>query len=88
MIRLDDTSNCPLNESCIYCGTIQELVVATLESPVGVFCITMCDECGESGVCNRLPGLPVADAVRASLEHCAHLGIDGDEMAALMEAEH
>lgn len=85
MISLDDTSNCPLNESCVYCGTIQELVVATLESPVGVFCMTMCDECGERG---RLPGFPVAHAVRASLEHCGHLGIDADEMAALMEAEH
>lgn len=84
MNRLDDTGNCPLGEICIFCGTSQELAVATLESPVGVFCLTMCDDCGERG---RLPGFPVAYAVHASLEHCGHLGINADQMAAAMEAE-
>lgn len=81
MIDLDDISNCPLAGTCAVCGNTEDLDVGTLGTPVGVFCITLCPACVEYDQTPRLT--PVA-AVRASLEHCAHLGIDADQMAEAM----
>jgi hypothetical protein len=82
-VNLDDTSNCPLQEICIDCGKAGWLEVRTFSSMVGVFCLTMCDDCARP----RRPSFSVTTAVRRSLEHCGHLGIDADQMAALMEQE-
>jgi len=81
VIDLDDVSGCPLDSSCICCrGTAKQgLRVCTVGSPVGVFCVTMCSACIES---DELPNFAVVSAVRAVLEHCSHLGIDADQMAA------
>lgn len=84
MIDLDDPSRCPMDSSCIGCRGIWDLNVRTLDSPVGVFCVTLCTTCVEQG---DLPNFAVASAARAALEHCEHLGIDVDQMAAAMEAE-
>lgn len=56
----------------------------TVGSPVGVFCVTMCSACV---MWDQLPNFAVVSAVNAALEHCGHLGIDADQMAAAMEAD-
>lgn len=88
MIDLDDVSNCPLAEECSACGGAEfaeELFVATLTSPVGVYCITLCPPCTWRST--SLGSVPVATAVERSLDHCGHLGITADQMAAAMEEE-
>lgn len=84
MIRLDDTSGCPTAAECHDCGGAAELGVATLETTVGVFCLTLCDNCAEQGSAARIG---VVKAVTLVLGHCEHLGIDADQMEALLEAE-
>jgi hypothetical protein len=44
-------------------------------------CLTMCERCAASTVS---PPVAVATAVRLIAQHCIHLGIDVDEMAAAM----
>lgn len=78
MIDLDDTTNCPEGESCISCRGTLDLAVATIGSPVGVFCVTLCYACVRW---EEMPRFSAVSAVRASLEHCGHLGIDADQMA-------
>lgn len=78
-VDLDDTRACPVAASCAACEGVDGLGVGTLETPVGVFCVTLCDECVDAG---RLPRLAAVEAVRATLDHCGHLGIDADMMAA------
>ncbi|MQA12841.1 MAG: hypothetical protein GEV09_01365 [Pseudonocardiaceae bacterium] len=76
-LDLDATDTCPLDERCENCGTRDELDVATAATPVGIYCLTLCDACAdavpEPGGWSR--------AVGRVLEHCGHLGIDSDEMA-------
>lgn len=87
MIDLDDTSNCPLAAECAYCGVergADGLAVTTVEAVVGVFCLTVCRDCARTRIRSKV-GL--VQMVKLSLEHCGHLGIDADEMAALMEVE-
>lgn len=83
MTILDDTSRCPLGPLCLTCSA-RGSVIVTVETPVGVFCCTLCGTCSRDG--GRLPVLGWAQAVRMSLDHCAHLGIDADGMARLMDA--
>lgn len=78
-VDLDDTGNCPLEPACRTCGTSEGLAVATAQTVVGVYCLTTCPGCAAE----RMSVSPVK-AVKLSLEHCAHLGIDADEMAAAM----
>lgn len=82
MINLDDTSNCPVAPACFGCGTDDGLAVATLQTMVGVVCLTTCPDCAHGRI-----NLGLFAAVEKSLEHCVHLGIDADEMAAAMEVE-
>jgi len=84
MIHLDDTSECPMAAECRCCGGMSELDVATLESTVGVFCLTICADCAQQGSVEKIG---VVEAVTLVLGHCGHLGIDADQMEALMEAE-
>lgn len=82
---VDDTDNCPLLDHCATCGSTDELAVATIETPVGVYCTTLCGDCGEDARVNRPPGW--AAAMDLVARHCEHLGVDLDEMAALLETE-
>lgn len=84
MTDLDNTANCRLGNSCEGCGDIDSLTVATIGSPVGVFCMTLCGRCTPNPASWRLP---MVRAVHRTLEHCEHLDIDADQMAAAMEAE-
>jgi hypothetical protein len=85
MPSLDDTTRCPVDDTCATCGSPTNLAVATAETAVGVFCVTLCGTCGDDGALPRGRSWP--GAVHASLEHCGHLGIDADQMADLMEKE-
>lgn len=85
-VDLDDTTNCPQASSCFACTEVHDddqLAVATYTTPVGVVCVTMCGDCVETGP--DLSGW--GGAVELALEHCGHLGITGDEAAALIEQE-
>lgn len=81
---LDDTTRCPVGDSCVSCRGTEALSVHTVGSLVGVFCVTVCAPCVQW---EDLPNWAVASAANASLEHCAHLGITVDDMAELMELD-
>lgn len=82
---LDDTANCPKAAACASCGATEDLEVATVGTPVGVLCATVCASCSDGGRAPRPAGWGAAiDAVFA---HCIHLGIDADEMSALVADE-
>jgi hypothetical protein len=83
--RLDDTSRCPVADTCASCPSNEDLAVATAETPVGVYCLTLCASCADAG---RLPRPRSAPAtVLLVMEHCGHLGITADEAAELLDAE-
>lgn len=78
---LGDTSNCADGE-CEICGRVDNLAVGLHETPVGLHCLTTCEE--HSGAAPRLSW---PEAVDLALRHCQHIGLGADEMAALLEAE-
>lgn len=83
-VDLDDVSNCPVARVCEACGKAgRNRRVRTVGSQVGIGCITLCAQCGK----DNPPPMPVVTAVTAVMEHCEHLGITVDEMAALVDAE-
>jgi hypothetical protein len=84
MPDLDDVSTCPVADACARCLSTDGLTVVTGQTAVGIFCCTLCDVCDQG---RRLPVMNWTRAVAWSLEHCVHLGIDADQMAALMAAE-
>ena len=51
---------------------------------LGVACLTLCPRCAGSGV---VPPVSVGTAVRLTAQHCGHLGITVDEMAAALETD-
>lgn len=84
-VDLDATSHCPAPEACAFCGAVDDLAVATADTPVGVVCLPLCGSCAEAG---DLPSWPSWTAVVACvIEHCDHLGIDVDTAAAARRAE-
>ena len=83
-MSLDNTSNCPIGARCESCGTTKPRAVHTATTPVGVICLTLCDRCASSSL---TPRLAAATAARFVLDHCGHLGIDADQMEALMKKE-
>lgn len=83
-VALDDTSHCPDPAECESCGGTVDLGVVTIGTPLGVFCAPVCDRCIDDG---DLPRLSWSNAVHRVGDHCGHLGIDVDQMAAAMEAE-
>ena len=85
-LDLDDTSRCPLGVRCECCGVERDdLAVCTVAlDRLGVACLTLCPRCAGSGV---VPPVSVGTAVRLAAQHCGHLGITVDEMAAALEAD-
>lgn len=75
---------CPLADGCMVCGSALDLARETVETPVGVCCITRCEDCADD---EKLPKLSLPQAVDLSGRHAVHLGIDVDQMAAAMERE-
>ena len=85
-IDLDDVSNCPRGHRCESCGAERDdLAVQIVKlARLGVACLTLCPRCADSGV---VPPVAVGTAVRLVAQHCAHLGIDVDQMAAIVDEE-
>ena len=52
---------------------------------MGVFCATVCTRCVDAG--NPPPVRGWGQAVLRVWDHCEHLSIDLDQMAALLDAE-
>ena len=46
---LGPSRRCPRAGRCEACGTTRQLEVATYQTPVGVFCATICDPCVAAG---------------------------------------
>jgi hypothetical protein len=83
---LGPSRRCPRAGRCQACGATRQLAVATYRTPVGVFCATVCGPCGAAG--NPPPVRSWGQACQRVGAHCQHLGIDLDQMAALLQAEH
>ncbi len=82
-VDLDATGACPLAARCENCGRTEHLAVATAATPVGVNCLTLCAACADAGEAPEPGGVP--RAVKRVLEHCGHLGVDIDQMAAELD---
>lgn len=84
-INLDDTSNCPVGVRCESCGTESgNLAVETATSGrLGVLCLTLCRRCAAF---DDIIPVSVSTAVRLVGQHCGHLRITLDDMAAELEA--
>ena len=81
---LDNVDNCPRAETCEGCGTSHPLIVTTATTPVGVHCVTVCRSCALQ---SSMPGSSAVAMVKRALDHCAHLRITADDMAAAMDYE-
>ena len=82
---LGPSRQCPRAGRCAACGTTRRLEVATYQTPVGVFCATVCDPCVDAG--NAPPVRAWLEAFERVGAHCEHLGIDLDQMGALLHPE-
>ena len=82
---LGPSRRCPRAGRCEACGTTRRLDVATYQTPVGVFCATVCDPCVDAR--NAPPVRSWVEAVERVGAHCEHLGIDVDQMGALLHRE-
>ncbi len=84
MADLDDTSRCPHGDACETCGSTTEFGVTTLDTSIGVYCVTICTRCIDNG---KLPRLTIHATALRVLDHCQHLGIDLDQAADLRDKE-
>jgi hypothetical protein len=82
---LGPSRRCPRAGWCEACGGARGLDLAAYETPVGVFCATVCDRCVTAG--NPPPVRSWPGAVERVGARCEHLGIDVDQMAALLHGE-
>jgi hypothetical protein len=82
---LGPSARCPRAARCEACGRGRELEAATYQTPVGVLCATVCRACVAVG--NPPPIRSWPGAVERVGAHCGHLGIDLEQMAALLQAE-
>jgi hypothetical protein len=82
---LGPSDACPRIGRCQACGTARGRAAATYQTPVGVFCATVCDWCVAAG--NPPPVRSWAGAVERVLAHCQHFDLDIEEMGALLCGE-
>jgi len=82
---LGPSRRCPHAGRCEACGTTRRLEVATYQTQVGVLCATVCDPCIDAG--NAPPLRSWVEAFERVAAHCEHLGLDLDQMAALLHRE-
>jgi hypothetical protein len=79
---LGPSPRCSWAGRCEACGGTCGLEVATYQTPVGVFCATVCHRCVAAG--NAPPVRSWGRACERVGAHCQHLGIDLDQMADLL----
>ena len=84
-VNLNDISHCPIAAECANCHRSRNLEVVIGTLPVGVLCMTVCGDCCDDDTMPRIRSW--TEAIDLVCAHCVHLGIDVDEMAALIEAE-
>lgn len=60
---------CPAAAACESCAAVTGLSVQDADTPVGVICLTLCDDCTEA---ERTPRLSAPDAVRRAMAHEQH----------------
>jgi hypothetical protein len=82
---LGPSRRCPAARRCEACGATRQLEVATYQTPVGVFCATACGSCIDQATAP--PVRSWAEAIERVGTHCEHLGIDVDQMAALLHPD-
>lgn len=79
---LDNVDNCPIGFRCESCGIeSSDLTVEPIDVRLGIACMTICADCFASEI---TPPITVGTAARLVGQHCGHLGIDLDEMAAIL----
>lgn len=85
-LDLGDTTNCDLDWCCATCSTEEDndLVIGTATTPVGVLCFTLCRPCADESFVPRI-GFPAAAA--SVLDHCGHLDINLESMAAALRTD-
>jgi hypothetical protein len=83
--QLGPTTACPVADACSICTGSEGLDVATYDTPLGVFCATVCARCADV----RKPPVLLSWGRAAELVagHCDHLGIDLDQMATIRCSE-
>jgi hypothetical protein len=82
---LGPSRRCPRGGRCEACGRARSLNLATYETPAGVFCATVCDPCVNAR--NAPPMRSWLEAFERVWAHCEHLGMDLDQMGALLHRE-
>jgi hypothetical protein len=82
---LGPSRRCPRAGRCEACGATRQLEVATYQTQVGVFCATVCYLCVDAG--NPPPVCSWLEAFERVGAHCEHLGIDLDQIGALLHHE-
>jgi hypothetical protein len=82
---LGPSRRCPRAGRCEACGATRHLEVATYQTPVGVFCATVCDPCVAAD--NPPPVRSWGQACERVGAHSQHLGIDLDQMADLVRPD-
>jgi hypothetical protein len=83
---LGPSVRCRLGRCCEACGGGQRLEAATYQAPVRVLCATVCCACVAADAAPPVRSWGQAcERVRA---HYQHLGLDLDQMGALLQAEH
>ena len=60
---------CPAAAACESCAAPDELAVEEADTPVGVICLTLCDDCAGAG---RTPRLGFPAATRRAMAHEQH----------------
>lgn len=78
-IDADDTSRCPTALWCDTCEAADDLAVGTAESTLGIFCVTLCGTCAESGRVPRFASWVLALA--RVHDHAEHLDCTVEDLA-------
>ena len=82
---LGPSRRCPRAGRCEACGATRALEVATCQTPIGVFCATVCWRCLRTGMAP--PVRSWGQACERVGDHCQHLGLDLDQMADLLHPD-
>lgn len=69
---------------CECCGETGTVTIVTATTPLGGICLSTCPRCAAADVA---PPVSVGPAGRFVLQHCEHLGIEPDQMAAQLATE-